>query len=81
MYEVNLKVSKFVRSSLILLYRNYYSQNVFGDRDTLLPHKGEVIAAFYAPEESWYRGLVLDTAESKVKVCGISLLYCFIRCF
>lgn len=57
----------------ILLYRNCYSQNVFGERDMLLPHKGEMIAAFYAPEESWYRGLVLDTAENTVKVCGIWL--------
>ena len=42
---------------------------MFGDRDTVQPHKGEVIAAFYAPEECWYRGLVLDTMEDKIKVC------------
>ena len=48
---------------------------MFGERDTLQPHKGEMIAAFYAPEESWYRGLVVDVTEDKVKVleCKINV--------
>lgn len=46
----------------------YYSQNVFGDRETLQPHKGEIVAAYYASEECWYRALVLDTSEVKIKV-------------
>lgn len=50
--------------------RTYYSQNVFGDRDTLQPHKGEMIAAYFAPEECWYRALVLNSTENEVKVHG-----------
>jgi hypothetical protein len=41
---------------------------VFGDRDTLQPHKGEMIAAYFAPEECWYRALVLASTEKQVKV-------------
>ena len=37
------------------------------------PHKGEMIAAFCGPEECWYRGLVLDTTEDKIKVCTIKV--------
>ena len=41
---------------------------MFSDRDILKPHSGEVVAAFYAPEESWCRALVLDKTEEKIKV-------------
>lgn len=41
---------------------------MFGERDTVQPHKGEMVVAFYALEECWYRGLVLDTTDDKIKV-------------
>ena len=59
---------EFYILSIFLNPRSYYSQNVFGDRDTLQPHRGEMVAAYFAPEESWYRALVLDTAKKKIKV-------------
>ena len=57
-----------VNAVFICLLRAYYSRNVFGDRDTLQAHKGEMIAAYFAPEECWYRALVLDSTEKKIKV-------------
>ena len=61
---------------LLCLLRAYYSQNVFGDRDTLQPHKGEMIAAYFAPEECWYRALVLDSTEKKIKVLVLKFITC-----
>ena len=53
---------------MLCLLRAYYSQNVFGDRETLQPHKGEMIAAYFAIEECWYRALVLESTEKNIKV-------------
>ena len=57
-----------------MFYRTYYSQNVFGERDVLQPHNGEIVASFYPPEESWCRALVLDKSEDKFKVSVFTVL-------
>lgn len=52
----------------MFITRDYYNQQVFDDRDMVLPHTGEIVAAHYEEDGYWYRARVIDSKDDGLSV-------------
>lgn len=50
------------------IHRDFYSRQVFEERDVLLPHTGEVVAVHSEEDGYWYRARVLDSNDDSLSV-------------
>ena len=53
--------------------RDYYNQQVFNERDVVLPHTGEIVAAHYMDDGYWYRGRVIDSMNDTLSVSKVTI--------
>ena len=56
--------------------RDYYNEQVFSKREVVLPHTGEVVAAYCTKDGCWYRARVIDTEDDVLAVsvhCGCTI--------
>ena len=56
---------------LIFFIRNYYNKQVFNEREVILPHTGEVIAAYLSEDGCWYRARVVDSKDDVLSVSSL----------
>ena len=63
--------------SFQLFCRVYYNEQVFNERDVILPHTGEVIAAYFAEDGCWYRARVIDSVDNTL-IVSLSLLSIYV---
>lgn len=46
----------------------FYNQQVFKERDVILPHTGEIVAVHYVEDDYWYRARVIDSMDDSLNV-------------
>ena len=51
-----------------MLCREFYNQQVFNERDVILPHTGEIVAVHYVEDDYWYRARVIDSVDNTLHV-------------
>lgn len=55
--------------------RDYYNQQVFSERDVVLPHTGEIVAAHYMDDGYWYRARVIDSMNDTLSVSNNDIVW------
>ena len=57
-----------------MLCREFYNQQVFNERDVILPHTGEIVAVHYVEDDYWYRARVIDSVDNTLHVSAKVIL-------